>query len=606
MKDKIINWLRPTTERFIGDHLTLENRLSNLIMLCTWFGCIFAFVFSLLINQSWGQSITVLAGLIIVTGCLYVGVWRNKPKVAALMVILLINELLFPFMFIACGGIHSGMICWFIVGLIFPFLVLTGPICIIVFVIGAITLGGCFVLEYFGIIPSHPLVDLGWVEDAVQSMILVAIVFGVIFKFQTYVYSKQNKELLEREEALQEAMKELERVSNAKSDFLANMSHEIRTPINAIMGMNELVLRESKDDNVTQNSIKIQSASENLLSIINDILDFSKIESGKMELIPVDYQLSSTLNDLYNVISMRASNKGLGFEIVNNPDIPERLHGDEFRIRQVVSNFLTNAVKYTKEGHVELAVSYEKVDATNLNLIFEVKDTGVGISEDDIGKLFESFQRIDEIHNRTIEGTGLGLTITKKLVEQMEGSIQVESKLGQGSVFTAIIPQTYSGDETIGEFAKRHEEFQKNKGVKYKELLHAPDARILVVDDIRINLTVVKGLLKNTEVKSDLALSGIKALQMMEKTKYDLVFLDHMMPELDGIETLKRLRSGNSINAATPVVALTANAIKGAEEEYLAAGFNDYLSKPVHGEDLEKMLIKYLPKDKLQIESVNQ
>lgn len=600
MKKKFDRTMQVLMERFLSDELTLDNRLSNLIMLCTWAGCIIAFVLSLFVNQGLATSITVLAGALIVTVCLYISVWLRRPKLAAILVNLLINEVLFPVMFVACGGIRSGMICWFIVGLIFPFLVLEGKVCVIIFILSAVTQGSCFVLEYFGKIPSYPLIGIGWVEDAVQSMILVGMVFGVIFKFQKYVFTKQNAELYKRELELEAAMKDLERASKAKSDFLANMSHEIRTPINAIMGMNEIILRESKDNNVAQNSMNIQSASENLLSIINDILDFSKIESGKMEIIPNDYMLSSLINDVYNVISLRAFNKGLDFKVTNNPNIPEKLHGDEFRIRQIVTNFLTNAVKYTPEGEVEFIVDYEKLDNNSINLIFTVKDTGSGISEEDKDKLFESFQRVDEYHNRNIEGTGLGLTITKNLVEHMDGKIEVQSTLGEGSSFTAIIPQEFYGDETIGEFAKRHDAYQKRQGTEYKELLHAPEARILVVDDMRINLTVVKGLLKKTEIKIDLALSGRKALDMMAKNKYDLVFLDHMMPEMDGIETLRLLRDSRGINADTPVIALTANAIKGAEEEYLAEGFDSYLSKPVHGEDLEKMLLKYLPVDKIE------
>ena len=384
--------------------------------------------------------------------------------------------------------------------------------------------------------------------------------------------------------------------NQAKGDFLANMSHEIRTPMNAIIGMNEMVMREEISPRAAQYSRDIYSAGQTLLAIINDILDFSKIESGKMEIVPVAYELSSLLNDVINMISQKVDDKGLELVTDVSPDIPHRLYGDEIRIRQVVLNLINNAVKYTEKGTVTLKVHFRKHQDDKLDLQVSVSDTGIGIRDEDLDKLFNSFQRVDMSANRNIEGTGLGLAITKQLVEQMDGYIRVESTYGQGSTFSVSLPQTIMEDAPIGDFT--HATVDPRSDKKEEIFFTAPDARILIVDDNRVNLTVAKGLIRDTKIQVDAVLSGEEALEKVKTNKYHIILLDHMMPVMDGMETLMRMRKQeeNASRDAT-MIALTANAISGSRERYIAAGFEDYLSKPIDAVQYKEMIRKYLPTD---------
>ena len=381
----------------------------------------------------------------------------------------------------------------------------------------------------------------------------------------------------------------------AKSSFLANMSHEIRTPINAVIGMDEMILRESKDESTLKYASDIMSAGKTLLSLINDILDLSKIEEGRMEIIPVQYDLSSMINDLVNMISPRAEKKGLMFIVDVDPHIPHILFGDEIRIRQCAINLLTNAVKYTKEGEVILEISHEKND-DDIDLIISVSDTGIGMKKEDLDKLFDPFVRIEEKRNRSIEGSGLGMSIVRQLLDLMDSELSVESEYGKGSEFSFSIRQKVIDSQEIGEF----ESYKSAEAYTYRELFHAPDARILVVDDNEVNLDVIKQLLKQTDIIVDTCTSGIEAVKCCTDTSYDAIFLDHMMPDMDGIETLYEIRE-HELNRETPSIALTANAVSGARERYLEVGFNDYLSKPVDGAKLERMLYGLIPEEKLQI-----
>lgn len=411
------------------------------------------------------------------------------------------------------------------------------------------------------------------------------------------------EEYITRIKAEQELEKELEvaqKASEAKSSFLSNMSHEIRTPINAVLGMNEMILRESEDEQIVEYAQNVKSAGNSLLGIINDILDFSKIEAGKMDILSVEYHLGSMINDLINMISTKAQDKGLELEINVDENLPTTLLGDEVRIKQCVTNVLSNAVKYTEKGSVTLNVGYRKADEDNIFLRFQVVDTGIGIKEEDLEKLFSPFERIDEIRNRTIEGTGLGMSIVKKLLAMMNTKLEVKSVYGQGSDFSFEVKQQVISWDALGNFKQKYKEYLQSLS-RYHEKFRAPEAEILVVDDTTMNLTVVKGLLKSTQIRVDTAESGRETLNKVTRKKYDAIFIDHRMPEMDGLETLAAMKTleGN-LNLGVPCIALTANAGARARDEYIEAGFDDYLSKPVNGEDLEDMLKEYLPAEKIR------
>ncbi|MCR5591459.1 MAG: response regulator [Lachnospiraceae bacterium] len=386
-----------------------------------------------------------------------------------------------------------------------------------------------------------------------------------------------------------------EEATRAKSAFLANMSHEIRTPINAILGMNEMILRECEDDDIAEYSENIKSAGNTLLGLVNNILDFSKIEADKMEINPAEYDLASVINDIVNTIQSRADDKGIAMNLSIDPKIPKVLYGDELRIKQIIMNILTNAVKYTEKGSVTLIIGSVKEDDDHVIIRVSVKDTGIGIKPEDISRLFEKFDRIEESRNRSIEGTGLGMNITQKLLEMMGSTLDVESVYGEGSVFSFALRQKVIRWETLGDYAEAYKSASA-KNRKYSAKFSAEDARILVVDDNDMNLTVFKSLLKQTKIKIDTADDGYEGVSLARARKYDLIFLDHMMPGKDGIETLHEIRSqSDGLNGDTPAICLTANAVAGAKEKYIEAGFDDYLTKPVSSEALEEMIAGHIP-----------
>ena len=394
-------------------------------------------------------------------------------------------------------------------------------------------------------------------------------------------------------EELALSVEQLDNAAKAKSQFLANMSHEIRTPINAIIGMNEIAMRECSDKSVISYMQDIESASNHLLGIINDILDFSKIEAGKIDFILEDYDLGLLIKEVEDLVKKKAEDKGLNLKICCAEDIPCTLRGDKNRISQVLVNLLNNAVKYTHEGSVTMSVSRGAELEGKTELVISVADTGIGIKKENIGELFESFTRIEESRNRKIEGTGLGLAITKKLVEGMRGHIEVESVYNEGSTFTVFIPQSVINPEPIGDYKKRAQVARNTKSSA--DIIKAPGVKILIVDDNSMNLKVAKGLLKPTLAEVTLALSGKECLELIKDTRFDMVFLDHMMPEMDGIETLARARKEDNLCKDVPFIALTANAIAGARDEFINAGFDEYLSKPVKPGELYEMVKKYMP-----------
>ena len=397
-------------------------------------------------------------------------------------------------------------------------------------------------------------------------------------------------------EELEEQKRIADEANRAKSSFLANMSHEIRTPINAVLGMDEMILRESRETQIRSYANDIRTAGKTLLSLINDILDFSKIEEGRMEIIPTQYELSSVINDLVNMIRSRAEKKGLKLELSVDPDVPHILYGDEIRIKQIALNILTNAVKYTNEGSVGLSVGYDYISDDEIMLHFGISDTGIGMKEEDMDKLFSPFSRIEEKRNRSVEGTGLGMSIVKQLLALMDSRLDVKSVYGEGSEFSFDIKQKVVSREPMGDVLARLE-----AGIQESDVYHAtfiaPDAHLLVVDDTEVNLAVFTNLLKQTKVDIDTAASGRSALGRIASKDYDIIFIDHMMPDMDGIETLNRMKESKDTD--TVYIALTANAVSGARQMYLDAGFADYLSKPVDGMRLEEMVKRYLPAQKV-------
>ncbi len=386
--------------------------------------------------------------------------------------------------------------------------------------------------------------------------------------------------------------------SESKAQFLANMSHEIRTPINVVIGMNEMILRENQDKVIEEYANNIKSASKMLLGLINDVLDFSKIEAGKLQIIENEYELATILNDVILGMDVRAKQKKLEVKLDIDETMPSVLKGDEIRIKQILNNLLSNAVKYTEKGSVTFSAKgvYE---GDEFCLLFLVKDTGIGIGKEDMEKLFDSFQRLELSKNRYIQGTGLGLNITKQLVSLMNGTLEVQSEYGVGSCFTVRIPQKVVDGNAMGTPRPQHEERKDRNLTTFH--LEAPDARILVVDDNKMNLMVTAGLMKHTGIMLDTANGGMECLQMTKQKKYDLILMDHMMPEPDGVQTLHLIRGDkDNQNRETEVIVLTANAIEGMREQYLAEGFADYLTKPIEAGKLEEMIARYLLKEKTE------
>ena len=395
----------------------------------------------------------------------------------------------------------------------------------------------------------------------------------------------------------EEELLERFRVSDrAKTDFLTNMSHEIRTPINGIMGMNSILLRQIDmlpREKIAEYAGNMQRASRTLLAIVNDILDISKIESGKMELLCEGYELASLINDCYTIVASNCKKTNLDLYMEIDENLPSILYGDDVRIRQVVNNFLSNAVKYTKRGHVILKISYSRIDEENINLRIDVKDSGIGIQKKDMENLFQNFTRLEEHKNRNIEGTGLGLSLTKRLVDMMHGEVLVESRYGEGSTFTAIIPQKVICEDGIGDMKQIFENYELSVGA----MMPVPQfagVHILVVDDMEMNRIVAKEMLLQTGAIVDVAGSGEGGLTLMKEQHYDLIFMDQMMPDMDGIATFEEMKRINHQNKTTPVIAMTANAVKGAKEMYLQHGFADYISKPIFEEKMWKILERFL------------
>lgn len=580
--------------KLFGTQLENKHRLFNVIM------CILVVVTCPVMVVTFFQGVGIFGVLLVAITLISAAMGLvianrfQKPRLGASFVIIVVAFILYPAMYFADGGMMSGMPMWLTIGAEFIWLVLDGKLVYIFFGLDVCVFVALYLIEYLHPEFVNTGTSLGASLDSLAAVILTSLSIGLIFTNQHRQHEEQKRELEEHQQELNESMEALERANQAKARFLANMSHEVRTPINSILGMNEMILKESKDEAIASYAGAIDSAGQALLAIINDILDISRVESGSMELQKREYRTEDLLNDCFNLLNLKMKQKNLEYTVRNNPYLPTVLIGDDARLRQVILNLLTNAVKYTTVGNVTLSVDFLHIDDENINMKISVKDTGIGIKEEDMDKLFSRFERINLEENRDIEGAGIGLAIAKNLVELMGGSISVTSEYGVGSTFEVCVPQKVKDATPLGNMA-----LQLNvKGADQKQegsSFTASKARILSVDDVKMNHEVLKALLKDTKVMLDTVYSGREAINMLQATKYDLVLMDHMMPEMDGVEAFKIISTMDGINKDIPVIVITANAIAGAREEYLKIGFKEYLSKPVKGKSLEDVLLRFLP-----------
>ena len=539
------------------------------------------------------SALASLMGVAVGAVILIILVRMDKIKVAKIVIALVLVLILRPAAFFTKGGVDNGTMVMMLLGSYYLIMVLDGVFRIVICLIDTSLLVTCGVIAY-----HHPEYLTAYYRksnytNSFVQYILGLVVLTILITFWTRILQKETR-------LAEEKTKELDELNRSQNRFFSSMSHEIRTPINTVLGLNEIILRqEDASEEIKKDARNIQGAGRLLLALINDILDVSKIEAGKMDIVPVDYNVSSLLSEIVNMIWLKAEEKGLKFEVDIDPGVPEVLFGDEVRIKQILINLLNNAVKYTKEGSVSLHMECETGDGRDALLKINVSDTGMGIKPDALPHLFDTFQRVDEEKNRYIEGTGLGLSIVKQLVELMEGEITVNSVYGQGSNFSVTLKQGISSDNRIGDISISGVGSMAGQE-KFQHSFHAPDARILIVDDNEMNLQVEEKLLDGTEMVVDLAMSGAEALKKTLQFRYDVIFMDHLMPEMDGIDCFEHIRSQKGgLNQNTPVVVLTANAGGENIELYNNTGFDGYLVKPVSGRQLEDMLMRHLPAEKV-------
>lgn len=590
--------LEDIKNKLFSDKNPPELVLFNSIVPMGILGGVIAVGISFSISSLLLQNLVCAIGIALLGLLFYLANWKGKIKLASICSIVLMSGIVFPIMFFTGGGHHSGMTSWFFLAVIFNFLIIKKTAFYIVLFMQSIIITICYLLslhhpEFIRQIPT----ETEQVVDILQSLILSSIVIGCVIKFQNRINQHALDAIKKANEDLRDSELKAENANRAKSDFLSNMSHEIRTPINAILGMNEMILRECKDKKILEYASAVQTSSNALLSLVNDVLDLSKIESGKLEIKEEEYKLQDLILNSYGMISERLEKKGLRGSIFCNANLPSGLVGDFSHLRQILVNFLTNACKYTEKGNVDFFI-LGSVTGNEAKIIFSIKDTGIGIKEENRSKMFKKFERFDLQRNRNVEGTGLGLSISKQLCDLMGAKIEVKSEYGKGSEFIITVPQKIFDATPVGEISPKGK--QKEKEIQiYHQSFEAPDVDVLAVDDVELNLIVFENLLKETKMKIDLVESGAAAIERASEKHYDIIFMDYMMPEMDGIQTLEKLRSLDTPNNKTPVIVLTADALAGVREKYIRAGFKDYISKPVDGNQLEKMLIRYLPQQKV-------
>ncbi len=579
----------------IGNHnLDLQERMFRLIVLIGLCGLVIKIIAGMILREDSTNIIPLVICLIIFASITWFTLRSRRIQLGALIISAAFIYIVLPFNFLTSGGIYGGAPIWFLFGFVFVSLVITGKAKYILFISGYILFLFCYYLSYFHpeLIIQHTL-NKAYVDSGVTLTIVSMLTCSMIL-FQNAIYRSENA-------IAQKQNKEIEALNQAQSRFFSSMSHEIRTPINTIIGLNEMILREAVSDEVAADAKSIQNASKMLLALINDILDMSKIESGKMDIVPVTYDVGAMLSDIVNMIWVRAKEKNLEFHIDVDQKMPAKLYGDEVRIKQILINVLNNAVKYTSEGYISLSIQYKRMESGSAEITYSVTDTGIGIKKESIPYLFKAFKRVDEEKNRHIEGTGLGLSIVKQLVDLMGGDIAVNSVYTKGSTFVITLPQKIVDETEIGELnlESRH---ALNEREHYKHSFEAPRAKVLIVDDNEMNLMVAEKLLRDTKVKINTVASGKECLKKTLQDRYDVILMDHLMPEMDGIECLHAIRSQTGgLNQNTPVVILTANAGGENQELYRREGFDGYLLKPISGTKLEAEVFRHLPRELVSV-----
>lgn len=581
--------------RDIGNpNLNLQERLFRLIMLIGLAGLLVGFAAGLLLGESMGNGIAISVAFVALAAITYFSVRYNRTQWGAVITAALLIYLILPYNFLTTGGIYGGAPIWFLLGVVYVCLVVVGKVKYFLLVSGYILFAVCYYVAYTypSLIVQHTT-QMAYVDSIMTLMIVSGLTCGMIL-FQNTIFRSENA-------LAKKQKKEIEELNQMQNRFFSSMSHEIRTPINTIIGLNEMILREDVSDEVAADAKNIQGASKMLLTLINDILDMSKIESGNMDIVAVNYDVGAMLSDIVNMIWVRAREKGLEFHIDVDQSMPSQLCGDEVRIKQILINVLNNAVKYTSEGSVTLSISCKKMEDGCAQISYSVTDTGMGIKKENIPYLFSAFKRGDEEKNRYIEGTGLGLSIVKQLVELMDGEIAVNSVYTKGSTFVITLPQKIVGEGAIGELNLEAGR-SGNTRTRYKQSFEAPEANVLIVDDNEANLMVEKKLLKGTRVTIDTAESGAQCLKKTLKKRYNVIFMDHLMPQMDGVECLHEIRrQTGGLNLNTPVVILTANAGGENQALYKREGFDGYLLKPVSSQLLEQELLRHLPREMVNI-----
>ncbi len=575
----------------IGNHnLDLQERLFRLIGLIGLCGLVIKIMTGIILGENKTNIIPLAISLSIFACIAWFTLRFRRIQLGAIIISAIFIYMVLPLNFLTSGGIYGGAPIWFLFGFVFVSLVITGKAKYILLVSGYILFLLCFYIAYFHpeLIVQHTL-NMAYV-DSVATLTIVSILTCSMILFQNAIYRSENA-------IAQKQNKEIEELNRAQSRFFSSMSHEIRTPINTIIGLNEMILREAVSDEVATDAKSIQGASKMLLALINDILDMSKIESGKMDIVPVAYDVGAMLSDIVNMIWVRAREKEIEFHIDVDQTMPAKLYGDEVRIKQILINVLNNAVKYTSEGSVSLSIQCKRTESGSAEITYSVTDTGMGIKKESIPYLFKAFKRVDEEANRYIEGTGLGLSIVKQLVDLMNGDIAVNSVYKKGSTFVITLPQKIVDESAIGELnlESRH---AMNAREHYKRSFEAPRAQVLIVDDNEMNLMVAEKLLRDTKVRIDTVTNGKECLKKTLQDRYDIILMDHLMPEMDGIECLHAIRSQTGgLNQSTPVVILTANAGGENQALYRREGFDGHLLKPVSGIQLETELLRHLPRE---------